>query len=60
MNKAGDYLTDVSGYYQQDGGCLMQLGICRKYENKPNLIISYPLSLQLFRQRLPVSDNISK
>ena len=26
--KAGDSLTDVSGYYQQDSGCLMQLAIC--------------------------------
>ena len=26
--KAGDSLSDVSGYYQQDRGCLMQLAIC--------------------------------
>ena len=26
--KAGDSLTDVSGYCQQNRGCLMQLAIC--------------------------------
>ena len=30
--KAGDSLTDVSGYCQQNRGCLMQLAICVQYE----------------------------